>query len=161
MQSLGFGERDGKLSDRILAIRRGVSRKASAAAATSEHVIQDMWEKMGVPGLARRVHQPDAKRRSVTSWRHPGGKDFLLGMLDECSAVATRRGSCSETAPFFQRTRGIAHGPKASPMTASMFRDNQSGARPVEADHVIGDLIARGGRRQSAGAAACASPIRI
>jgi 2-dehydropantoate 2-reductase len=30
-----------------------------------------------------------------------------------------------------------------SPLTASMFRDIKAGA-PVEADHVVGDLIARG-----------------
>ena len=30
-----------------------------------------------------------------------------------------------------------------SPLTASMFRDIKAG-QPVEADHVIGDLIARG-----------------
>jgi len=32
---------------------------------------------------------------------------------------------------------------EGSPLTASMFRDIKAGA-PVEADHVIGDLIARG-----------------
>jgi 2-dehydropantoate 2-reductase len=32
---------------------------------------------------------------------------------------------------------------EGSPMTASMFRDIQAGL-PVEADHVVGDLIARG-----------------
>jgi 2-dehydropantoate 2-reductase len=31
---------------------------------------------------------------------------------------------------------------EGSPLTASMFRDIKAGA-PVEADHVIGDLIAR------------------
>jgi 2-dehydropantoate 2-reductase len=32
---------------------------------------------------------------------------------------------------------------EGSPLTASMFRDIKAGM-PVEADHVIGDLIARG-----------------
>ena len=44
--------------------------------------------------------------------------------------------------PFFQRTRGMLT-TEGSPMTASMFRDIKAGL-PVEADHVIGDLIARG-----------------
>jgi 2-dehydropantoate 2-reductase len=34
-----------------------------------------------------------------------------------------------------------------SPLTASMLRDLQAGSR-IEADHVLGDLIRRGGDRQ-------------
>ncbi len=41
-----------------------------------------------------------------------------------------------------ERTRGMLTA-EGSQMTASMFRDIKVGA-PVEADHVIGDLIARG-----------------
>src|SRR6202795_5119911 len=71
----------------------------------------------------------------------PGGKDFVLGMLDECSAVATAEGYAPR-APFLERTRGVLTA-EGSQMTASMFRDIKAGA-PVEADHVIGDLVARG-----------------
>jgi 2-dehydropantoate 2-reductase len=71
----------------------------------------------------------------------PGGKDFLLGMLDESSAVATAEGHAPR-APFLERTRGMFTA-EGSQMTASMFRDIKGGA-PVEADHVVGDLIARG-----------------
>jgi len=70
----------------------------------------------------------------------PGGKDFLLGMLDETSAVAKAAGH-EPTGPFFQRTSGMLT-TEGSPMTASMFRDIKAGL-PVEADHVIGDLVAR------------------
>jgi 2-dehydropantoate 2-reductase len=71
----------------------------------------------------------------------PGGRDFILGMLDECSAVAAAEGH-DPRGPFFERTKGLLTA-EGSQMTASMFRDIQAGA-PVEADHVIGDLIARG-----------------
>src|SRR5262249_59584396 len=69
-----------------------------------------------------------------------GGKDSLLDMLDECSGVATAEGF-APGGPFFQRTRGLLT-TEGSPMTASMFRDIKAGL-PVEADHVIGDLVAR------------------
>ena len=59
----------------------------------------------------------------------------------KCSAVATAEGYAPR-APFLERTRGMLT-TEGSPMTASMFRDIKAGA-PVEADHVIGDLIARG-----------------
>jgi 2-dehydropantoate 2-reductase len=71
----------------------------------------------------------------------PGGRDFILGMLDECSAIATASGYAPR-APFLERTRGMLTA-EGSQLTASMFRDIKAGAR-VEADHVIGDLIARG-----------------
>jgi 2-dehydropantoate 2-reductase len=70
----------------------------------------------------------------------PAGKDFILGMLDEVSAIATAEGHAPRAA-FLERTRGMLTA-EGSQMTASMFRDIKAGAK-VEADHVIGDLIAR------------------
>ena len=70
----------------------------------------------------------------------PGGKDFILGILDECSAVASAAGH-SPTGPFSERARGMLTA-EGSQLTASMFRDIKAGAR-VEADHIIGDLIVR------------------
>jgi len=61
-------------------------------------------------------------------------------MLDECSAIAKASGY-EPTGPFFQRTSGLLT-TEGSSMTASMFRDIKAGL-PVEADHVIGDLVAR------------------
>jgi 2-dehydropantoate 2-reductase len=70
----------------------------------------------------------------------PGGKDFLLGILDECRAVATAEGYPPRT-PALERATGMLT-TERSPLTASMFRDIKAG-QPIEADHVIGDLIAR------------------
>ena len=139
MQSLGFGERDGKLSDRVRAIGDAFAN-GNCSAATSENVIQDMWEKWVF--LASLAASTSLMRTSVGNvLAAPGGTDFLLGMLDECSAVATAEGH-APNGPFFQRARGLLTA-EGSPMTASMFRDIKAGL-PVEADHVIGDLIARG-----------------
>jgi 2-dehydropantoate 2-reductase len=138
MQSLGFGERDGKISDRVRAIAE-VFARGNCGAAPSEHVLQDMWEKWVF--LASLAAATCLMRSSVgTILAVPGGKDFMLGMLDECSAVAAAEGF-APGGPFFQRTRGILT-TEGSPMTASMFRDVKAGL-PVEADHVIGDLIVR------------------
>jgi len=43
---------------------------------------------------------------------------------------------------FLERTLGMLT-MEGSQMTASMFRDIKAGA-PVEADHIVGDMIARG-----------------
>ena len=139
MQSLNFGERDGKMSDRVRAIA-GIMAAGKFGSVASEHIVQEMWEKWVF--LASLAAATCLMRGPVgTILASPGGKDFLLGMLDECSAVATAEGYAPR-APFLERTRGMFTA-EGSPMNASMFRDIKVGAA-VEADHVIGDLIARG-----------------
>ena len=139
-QSLNFGERDGKMSDRVRAIAEVFASISGAVA--SEHIIQDMWEKWvflaSVAGATCLMRGPIGSILAA-----PGGKDFLLGILDECSAVASAEGH-PPRAPSLTRTRGMLTA-EGSPITASMFRDIKAAA-PVEADHVIGDLIARGER---------------
>ncbi len=139
MQSLNFGERDGKRSERVRAIAE-VMASGNFGAVASEQIIQEMWEKWVF--LASLAAATCLMRTSVgTILAVPGGRDFILGMLDECSAVATAQGYAPR-APFLERTRGMLTA-EGSQMTASMFRDIKASAR-VEADHVIGDLIARG-----------------
>lgn len=139
MQSLNFGERDGKLSDRVRAIAE-VMASGKFGAVASEHIVQEMWEKWVF--LATLAASTCLMRTSVGNiLASPGGKDFILGMLDECSEVAAAEGY-PPRAPFLERTRGMLTA-EGSQLTASMFRDIKAGAR-VEADHVIGDLIARG-----------------
>jgi len=138
MQSLAFGERDGELSERVRAID-AVFKSGNFGAAASQHILHDMWEKwVFLASLAA------ATSLMRTSLGHilaaAGGKDFLLGVFDECKAIATAEGY-PPRAPFVDRTLGILT-TEGSPLNASMFRDIKAGL-PVEADHVIGDLIAR------------------
>ena len=137
MQSLGFGERDGRMSDRVRAIAEVFASINGAAA--SERIMQDMWEKWVF--LASLAASTCLMRTSVGNiLAAPGGKDFLLGILDECSAISAAEGF-PPGGPFFERVKGMLTA-EGSPMTASMFRDIKAGL-PVEADHVIGDLVAR------------------
>jgi 2-dehydropantoate 2-reductase len=138
MQSINYGERDGKLSQRVKAIDE-VFKSGIAGAGASQNVMQDMWEKWVL--LSSLAASTSLMRTSVGNiLAVAGGKDFLLGILDETSATATASGY-PPGGPFFERVRGFLT-TEGSPMTASMFRDIKAGL-PVEADHVIGDLIAR------------------
>ena len=138
MQSLNYGERDGKLSDRVKAIDEAFKSGINGATA-SQNIMQDMWEKWVF--LSSLAASTSLMRTSVGNiLAAPGGRDFLLGMLDETSAIATASGY-TPGGPFFERVKGNLT-TEGSPMTASMFRDIKAGL-PVEADHVIGDLIAR------------------
>ena len=139
MQSLNFGERDGQLSERVRAIAE-IMASGKIGSVASANIVQEMWEKWVF--LASLAASTCLMRTSVGNiLAAPGGKDFVLGMLDECSAVAGAEGH-APSGPFFQHTRGMLTA-DGSQMTASMFRDIRAGAA-VEADHVIGDLIARG-----------------
>lgn len=138
VQSLGFGERNGEMSDRVRAIADVVS-SCNFDGAASETILQDMWEKWVF--LASNAASTSLMRAPIGMiLAAPGGKDFLLGILDECRAVATAERYPPRT-PALKRATGMLTA-EGSPLTASMFRDIKGG-QPIEADHVIGDLIAR------------------
>jgi 2-dehydropantoate 2-reductase len=138
MNSLNFGERDGKMTDRVRAIAE-IFASGKFGSVASENIMQEMWEKwVFLASLAASTSLMRAPIGSILA--APGGRDFLLGILDECSAIAKAAGHAPR-APFLERTHGMLT-TEGSPLTASMFRDIKVGAR-VEADHVVGDLIAR------------------
>jgi len=138
MQSLTFGERDGELSDRVRAID-AVFQSGNFGAVASQHILHDMWEKwVFLASLAASTSLMRSPLGHILA--APGGKDFVLGIFDECKAIATAEGYAPR-APFVERTLRMLT-TEGSPLNASMFRDITAGL-PVEADHVIGDLIAR------------------
>src|ERR1700744_1729335 len=139
MQSLTFGERDGKMSERVRAIA-GAFDKGNFGSVASEIIVQEMWEKWVF--LATLAACTTLMRAPVgVIMAVPGGEDFILGVVDEITGIATAQGYAPRAA-FAERIRGMLTA-EGSQMTASMFRDIKADAQ-VEADHVIGDLITRG-----------------
>lgn len=138
MQALGFGERDGALSARVreadaIFQRGGFNGKASTT------IVQDMWEKWTL--LASLACATCLMRGPVGKiLEAPGGRDYILGVRDEIRAIARAAGH-DPRAPFVERITAMLT-TEGSPFTASMFRDIQ-GNLPIEADHIVGDLIAR------------------
>jgi 2-dehydropantoate 2-reductase len=138
MQSLGFGERDGKMSDRVKAIADAFA-SGNFGSQASDAIMQDMWEKWVF--LATLAGTTSLMRAAVGHIiAAPGGRDFILGVRDEIAAIAKAAGHAPREA-FWTRTTGMLT-TEGSPLTASMFRDIKAGA-PVEADQIIGDLITR------------------
>jgi 2-dehydropantoate 2-reductase len=139
MHSITFGERDGSASDRVRAIVAAL-QGAMFDVHASDDILQEMWEKwVFLATLAGATSLMRAATGDILA--APGGADFLLGTLDECVAVATASGYPPRDA-FLERVKGMLMA-EGSKLTASMFRDIKAGA-PIEADHIIGDLIARG-----------------
>ena len=71
----------------------------------------------------------------------PQGLDFANAAIDECIAIATANGypPPPELAAWDRRRVTLP----GSDLTSSMYRDMTKNA-PVEANHIIGDLLARG-----------------
>ncbi len=107
LQSLNFGERDGRLSDRVRAIDVPM-QSGNFGAVASEHIIQEMWEKWVF--LASLAAATCLMRTTVGNiLAAPGGRDFLLGMLDEVHG-GCRRGR-SRATPASSRARCAASSP--------------------------------------------------
>jgi 2-dehydropantoate 2-reductase len=138
-QSLGFGERDGVMSNRVRAIAENFAA-GNIGSQASANIMQDMWEKWVL--LTTLASSTSLMRAAVGHiLAAPGGRDFILGVRDECIAVA-KAADYPPREAFLSRITGMLT-TEGSPLTASMFRDIKAGAR-VEADHVVGDMIARG-----------------
>ncbi len=144
---LSFGERAGGRSVRIDAIAAEMEDVLFKPRA-SEQILQEMWEKWVF--LATLAGGTCLMRASIGDiMAAPGGRDFVLGLLDECRAVAQANQHPPRDA-FMERSRAALTADGSS-LTASMLRDIERGA-PIEADHIVGDLIRRGGE---AGGPAC------
>src|SRR5260221_4950845 len=106
------------MSDRVRAIAE-VFTSGNFGSVASEHIMQDMWEKWVF--LASLAASTCLMRTSVGNiLAAPGGKDFLLGILDECSAIAKAAGH-APSGPVFPRTPGPLT-TEGSALTASLFR---------------------------------------
>lgn len=136
LQALSFGERQGGMSARVAALGTAF---AGCGGRASETILQDMWEKWVF--LSALAALTASMRASVGDVVAAGGADIAQGLFDEAAAIAEAQGYVPRAA-FVERMRGML-GLAGSGFTASMLRDIERGY-PIEADHIVGDLIARG-----------------
>ena len=73
----------------------------------------------------------------------PGGASFILHFFDEVVSVVAAVGEAPKPV-FIEGARNTLTTP-GSTQSPSMFRDLQQGS-PIEADQIIGDLLARGAK---------------
>jgi 2-dehydropantoate 2-reductase len=140
--SLVFGERDGSITERVKAIANEMEGVRFEWRLSTE-ILLDMWEKWVF--LATAAGSTCMMRASIGDINEaPGGTEFVLGLLEECRSVALAEESSPRTASL-ARARAMLTA-KGSTLTASMLRDIERNA-PIEADHIIGDLLHRGERR--------------
>ncbi len=136
--TLTFGERDGSSSERMQAIKAALS-DAGFDVRASHAIVRDMWDKWVF--LATLAGITCLLRGSVgTIMSVPGGRAATLALFDECCAVAARAGHPPSTTTREHAREVLLE--SGSGLTASMMRDMQDG-RPIEADQIIGDMLAR------------------
>ncbi len=136
-----YGETSGVRSERIERLD-AVMQHAVFDARLSLSIKQDMWNKWMM--LATLAGVTCLMRGSVGEIEAaPGGRDFVHRFFDEVVAVATAEGF-APSAAFFDETRALLTA-EGSPLTSSMYRDLKKNG-PIEADEIIGDLLARARR---------------
>lgn len=150
LHGLTYGERSGGLSARVEALRAAFDN-VNFDARASANVLQDMWEKWMF--IASAASMTCLMRATVGDIVQSGGTDVADAMVDECAAILARNGFAPRPESLARAHAMLAV--KDSMMTASMFKDIERGA-PIEADHIVGDLLRRGG-----GAAQPISLLRV
>ncbi|GGA15348.1 2-dehydropantoate 2-reductase [Dyella caseinilytica] len=136
---LTYGERDGSRSERVEHIEQAML-KANFESFLSSSILQDMWDKWvflaSLAGITCLMRAPIGDIVAAQ-----GGTQATLQLLEECSRVAEACGHAPSEAAL-QRSRSVLTEADSS-TSASMMRDLEQGGQ-VEADHIIGDMLARG-----------------
>jgi 2-dehydropantoate 2-reductase len=138
---MAYGEMDGSVSARMTALD-AFMQGAGFNTRLSPVIAREMWEKWillaGLGGTNCLMRGSIGEVEAA-----PGGIAFVETLLDEIIAVVRAAG-----VPPSQDFIAFAHKvltAKDSQMTSSMYRDLLKGA-PIEADQIIGDLLARGAK---------------
>jgi 2-dehydropantoate 2-reductase len=136
--NLSFGELNGARSPRAEAIAAAFAG-ATFDARLSTAILQEMWEKWVF--IAATAADTCLMRATVGDIVAAGAADLSRRLFDECASVAAAHGFEPREAA---RTRALTMlTTPRSGFAASMLRDIERGA-PIEADHIVGDLLQRG-----------------
>lgn len=135
---LAYGEMDGSNTPRIAALDAAL-KNAGFDAKLTPTIEREMWEKWvllaSLGGLCCLMRGTVGEVEAA-----PGGKEFALGLIDEVVTTVKTVGVAPAEA-FVANTRETLT-KAGSPHTSSMYRDLSKGAA-VEADQIVGDLLAR------------------
>jgi 2-dehydropantoate 2-reductase len=137
-----FGERNGEQTPRIARINEQLSG-ALFDIVLAPDILAAMWHKWYILASLNTICVlPQGTVGEVVAVPH--GLAFANAAIDECIAVASANGYAPPaTLIEWDRKRITLPG---SDLTSSMYRDMKKNAL-VEADHVVGDLLARGEAR--------------
>jgi 2-dehydropantoate 2-reductase len=136
---ISFGERDGKPPRDALTALDAAMKKAGVDGGLNNNIVQDLWDKwIMLCTLAATCCLMRAASGDILEAED--GRAIVLETVDEARKVAAAAGhdpgaKGTETIQSFLTVKG-------SKFAASMLHDLEKGAM-VEADHIVGDMMAR------------------
>jgi 2-dehydropantoate 2-reductase len=139
-QGMIIGERPGQEATRVLAQEFSeIVTGAGIDGGYSATIQQAMWDKwVFLAALAAGTCLTNADVGTILET--DGGEKLLVGLLDECTAVAAAENHRPDDARMVGYHNTLLD--RSSSMSASMQRDMSQG-NPTEADHVVGDMVRR------------------
>jgi 2-dehydropantoate 2-reductase len=135
---LSFGEQDGAMSERAKAIASTLAG-ARFESKLTDIVLQEMWEKWVLISTVAGI--TCLMRATIGDIIAADAGDLATSLLDECSAIASAQDYTPREAIIMRNRTMLTT--RGSGFAASMLRDIERGA-PIEADHIVGDLLRRG-----------------
>jgi len=137
--AISFGERDGRPARSALVELDAAVKKAGIDGGLHKNIIQDSWDKWIM--LCTLASMCCLMRGTSGDILEAGeGRAIVLETVEECRKVAAAAG-CDPGEKGMANVRSYLT-QKGSRFAASMLHDLEKGAM-VEADHVVGDMIAR------------------
>ncbi|WP_312242299.1 ketopantoate reductase family protein [Pantoea sp.] len=141
LHQIYYGELDGENSARLQALDALFSG-CGVDNILTENLFSDLWEKwllLSTLGAVTSLSRGNTQQ----VLQSPGGEILLQGLFSEILEVM-RADGYQERPAVTAKIYETLNNP-ATPMTSSMYRDLTQG-NAVEADHIIGDLLARAAR---------------
>ena len=136
LDEMSYGERSRERTERILAVDNAM-QGAGFTAVLRPDILATLWQKwwilasMGVVCVLTRG--PVGQAAAVAH-----GPELAKAILKECADIATANGYPPNPALYAEHTARLTE--VGSTLTSSLYRDLMKGA-PVEADHILGDLL--------------------
>jgi 2-dehydropantoate 2-reductase len=138
MQEIVYGDRHDPDAERVRALDP-LLQGAGFTARRSAQIELEMWEKwVALASLGAMTCLMRGTVGQVVA--APGGRRFAEDLILEGAAVAAASGFPIRESRF-ERVQAMLTQPGSS-ATSSMYRDLRQG-NPVEADHIVGNLVAR------------------
>jgi 2-dehydropantoate 2-reductase len=137
--AISFGERDGKAARPALVALDAAIKKSGIDGGLHKNIVQDLWDKWIM--LCSLAAMSCLMRGTVGDILEAGeGQAIMLETVEECRKVAASAGG-DPGEKGMQNVGGYLT-QRGSRFAASMLHDLEKGSM-VEADHVVGDMIAR------------------
>ena len=138
LDEMNYGELSNQQTPRILAVDQ-LMQGAGFSAILQPDIVATLWQKWWI--LASMGAICVLTRGTIGQAAEvPRGPELALAILKEATDIATANGYPPNPAMYQQHTARYTE--RGSTLTSSMYRDMTKGA-PVEADHILGDLLDR------------------